>query len=182
MRTVALCLLSAAIAFSAAVPDTVRQSPAFSIQRIGNAPIDVNHYHGKIVALAFISTTCPHCQHLTEVLNTIEKEYTPRGVQFLECAFNPDAQSSLPQFIQQFHPAFPVGYADRGSVLAYLQYSILDTKPVYVPHMVFLDRRGMIRGDYPGESDFFQNPDASIRNELNQLLKPAAAATHRKKR
>jgi len=58
-------------------------------------------------------------------------------------------------------------------VMSYLQRSILDTRPLYVPHMVFLDRRGMIRADYPGESDFFKDQATNIRAELEKLLKEA---------
>jgi hypothetical protein len=38
--------------------------------------------------------------------------------------------------------------------------------------MVFLDRRGIIRADYAGESDFFKDPATSVRAELEKLLKP----------
>ena len=62
----------------------------------------------------------------------------------------------------------------RATAMTYLQRSILETKPLYVPHMVFLDRRGIIRADYPGESDFFKDPATNIRAELEKLLKPAA--------
>jgi hypothetical protein len=39
--------------------------------------------------------------------------------------------------------------------------------------MVFLDRRGIIQADYPGESDFMKDPGTNIRTELEKLLKPA---------
>ena len=147
-----------------------RPSPAFEIQRSGKPPLPLKAFRGKIVALAFIDTNCPHCQELTKTLVPIAHEYAPRGVQFLECAFNGDARSSVSGFITRFAPPFPVGWSDRAPVMSYLQYSILDPRPVYVLHMVFIDQRGTIRGDFPGESDFFKNPEANIRAELNKLL------------
>jgi hypothetical protein len=43
-----------------------------------------------------------------------------------------------------------------------------------VPHLVFLNRRGIIQADYPGESDFMKDPATNIRAELEKLLKPPA--------
>ncbi len=141
------------------------------MQRTGAPQLSLSRYRGKVVALAFIQTTCPHCQDLTTILSPIARDYAPRGVQVLECAFNVNAAALVPEFIGRFRPAFPVGWADLAAVQAYLQYTIFDKRPLYVPHMVFLDRRGIIRGDFPGESDFFLKPDANIRAELDKLLK-----------
>ena len=128
------------------------------------------------MVLAFIDTHCPHCQKLTNLLNELSPKYALRGVQVLECAFNDDAKDSVAEFKTQFHPTFPVGYSNRAAVMAYLQISILDPHPLYVPHMVFLDRRGMIRADIAGESDFMKQPEVNIPAELEKLLRPAAAS------
>lgn len=178
MRIALPALLCATAAFTLAAGDAARPSPAFSILRVGQPappPLRLSQYRGKVVALAFIHTTCTHCQDLTAVLKPIAKDYAPRGVQFLECAFNENVQNLLPEFIQRFQPPFPVGWNNNLAVMSYLQHSIIDQRPFYVPHMVFLDRQGVIRGDYPGEDQFFRNPDANIRVELDRLLKPAAA-------
>jgi len=140
---------------------------------------------GKIVALALINTGCPHCQALTTTaLNPLSKEYAAKGVQFVECAFNPTADKDVPGFVQQFQPAFPVGYSTDPAVRAFLGYSATDGRLSYVPHMVFLDAKGMIRDDFPAADAFFQNPETSIRAELNKLLAlkapPAAAAVKKK--
>jgi thiol-disulfide isomerase/thioredoxin len=178
MRPALFSLFGAAALFTASAADPVRPAPPFTITRIGDPPVKVSQYKGKVVALAFIYTTCPHCQHLTTLLNQVAKDYAARGVQVLECAFNDDAIPTMPEFLQQFNPHFPVGYATRASVMSYLQISILDSRPLYVPHMVFIDRAGMIRGDYPGEAPFFQDPDVNVRKELDKMLKSAPAATH----
>jgi thiol-disulfide isomerase/thioredoxin len=178
MRTAILASLCLAVAVSASAGEVPRTPPPFSIQRVGDSPLPLSKYRGKVVAVAFISTTCPHCQNLTQVLSRIYNDYESRGVEIVECAFNSDVSlpTAVPAFIKQFDPPFPVGYADRGAVLAYLQYSVIETKPVYVPHMVFLDRAGVIRGDFPGEDPFLESgdPDKNIRAELDKLLKPAA--------
>ena len=170
-------MLGAAAIFAAAGAEPARPSPPFSIQRLNEPALPLSRYRGKVVALAFISTTCPHCQALTGELNRISRDYALRGVQVLECAFNDDAVQTLPNFLGQFQPAFPVGWNNRAAVMSYLQYSIIDARPLYVPHMVFLDRGGVIRGDYPGESPFFTNAAANIRAELEKLLKAPVASS-----
>jgi thiol-disulfide isomerase/thioredoxin len=174
MRTatpVFLCALSALTAMAAGPP---RPSPPLAIERLGAPPVQLSQYRGKVVALALISTTCPHCQELTGLLVSLSREYSLRGVQFLECAFNDEAKQNMPGFLQQFQPPFPVGWTSHAAAMAYLQRTLLDTRPLYVPHMVFLDRRGIIRADYPGESDFMKDPATNIRAELEKLLKPPA--------
>jgi thiol-disulfide isomerase/thioredoxin len=179
MRTAILALFCTTAAWVALADELPRPTPAFTILRSGAPPIQLSQYHGKLVVLAFIHTTCPHCQALTGTLGPIARDYTPKNVQFVECAFNTNADQLVPQFIQQFQPAFPVGWSSDPAVRAFLQYSAMDTRMFYVPHMVFLDANGMIRSDYPGESPFFQNPDTNIRAELDKLLKAGAAtASH----
>ena len=163
--------MGAVLAVAAVAADIPRPSPPFTIQRAGAAPIQLSQYRGKIVALAFIHTTCSHCQDFTTILNVLAKEYTPRGVQFLECAFNDDALATLPEFLQRFKPAYPVGYSSNAAVLQYLQRTILDPRPVYVPRVVFLDRAGMIRVDIAGEDNFFKNAEAGMRVQLEKMLK-----------
>jgi thiol-disulfide isomerase/thioredoxin len=163
--------MTALIAIAAETP---RPSPPLTIERLGAPSVELSQYRGKVVALAFIFTTCSHCQDLTKTLGPLSREYALRGVQVLECAFNDDAKQTMPQFLQQLQPPFPVGFTNRAAAMAYLQRSVLDTRPLYVPHMVFLDRRGIIQADYPGESDFMKDPATNIRAELEKLLKPAA--------
>jgi thiol-disulfide isomerase/thioredoxin len=155
--------------------DIGKPSPPLQLQQLHGAAIDINQYKGKVVALAFIDTTCPHCQHLTMLLNDISKQYLNKPVQFAACAFNDGAQLALPKFIEQFQPKFPVGYCTRDVVIKYLSYPVL--QPLYVPHMVFLDKRGVVRGDYVGESDFMSHPDVRIPAELDQLLKGGTAVS-----
>lgn len=167
-------LLAALLICSAPVfAQAPKASPAkpFAIERPGATPISLAEYRGKVVMLVFISTGCSHCQDFTRSLIPIAGEYAPRGVQFLECAVNGDAATSVPAFVEQFHPPFPVGFSTQSEVDNYLKRSFMMT--FYVPHAVFLDRSGKIVDDYPGESDFMKNPATNTRAELDKLLAPA---------
>jgi thiol-disulfide isomerase/thioredoxin len=78
------------------------------MSRRGGPSLALSQYKGKVVALAFISTTCPHCQDLTTILNGIAHDYSLRGVQVLKCAFNDDAERTMAGFLDRFKPPFPV--------------------------------------------------------------------------
>jgi len=171
--SVAVAVLAGASGFAA---ETARPSPPFEIQRVNQSALRVSQYRGKIVALAFIDTNCLHCQKLTATLNAIARDYAARGVVVLECAFNDGARFDVAEFQQRFDPQFPVGWNTRAAVMSYLQYNLLDPRPLYVPHMVFIDRAGAIRADYPGENVFFRDPDINIRAALDKLLRAPAAA------
>jgi hypothetical protein len=88
-------------------------------------------------------------------------------------------QRLLPEFIQQFKPNFPVGIASPDSVYGYLQLSFMQRN--YVPDMVFLDRKGVIRAQYAGTDAFFQNERTNIRAKFDELLKEPGAAAPQKK-
>lgn len=135
----------------------------------------LSQYAGKVVCLAFILTTCPHCQHTTQLLSGIQTEYASRGVQIIAAAFNPDAPQLVPAFITQFKPTFPVGFAARDAVFEYEQASL--AKPNYVPELIFIDRHRMIRAQYSGSDDFFKDQEKNIRAMLDTLVKEPAGKT-----
>jgi thiol-disulfide isomerase/thioredoxin len=166
-------LLTGLAAYAQQVP---RPAGEFAIKMPNGQITLLSQYAGKVVALVFISTTCPHCQHTTQLLSGLQNEYGPRGVQFLAAAFNPDAEQLVPGFIAQFRPTFPVGSADRDSVLEYEQASL--AKPNFVPELIFIDRGRVIRAQHNGGDDFFKEQEKNIREMLDTLLKEPVKSAH----
>jgi peroxiredoxin len=158
-------------AWSAEVP---RPSPPFTIVRKGAPNIELKQYRGKVVALAFIFTTCPHCQNLTRSWNALAREFAGKDVQFLECAFNADAEATLPEFLALFQPPYPVGWSYQAPVRSYLNVGMMDGH-FMVPHLVFLDRGGVIRLEVNAQDDFLKDTDGNVRRELQRLLGMAGA-------
>jgi thiol-disulfide isomerase/thioredoxin len=185
MRTLACVLLVAVLGIPSGVAQTsptslkkaaaaapARKPPAFSLLRPGAAPLPLSQYRGKVVALIFISTVCSHCQDFTKAINPIARKYAARGVQFVECAVNDAADVGLKQFITQFQPAFPVGWGTQEAMMSFLGVTPLDDPNArYVPHMVLLDRAGLMRGDFSPGSDFYKDPTVSVPAALDKLLK-----------
>jgi peroxiredoxin len=157
---------------SATVP---RPSPEYVIKLTTGQQLLLSQYRGNVVALAFVSTTCPHCKTTTQFLEQLHKQYGSRGFQPIAVAFNPMAVMLVPDFAKQLGLTFPVGYDARDPVFEYLQRSpMLRT---FVPIMVFIDRNGTIRGQYLGDDKFFTaNQDKNIRTIVEQLLKEPAGS------
>src|ERR1700677_715564 len=117
---VAIVCLITITAGAAVVP---RKAAELQIQMNGAKPIELSQYRGRPVVLAFILTTCSHCQFTTGLLVKLQTEFVAKGLQVIECAVNDGAAADVPNFIQRFHPNFPVGYStDQMGVLSFLQH------------------------------------------------------------
>jgi len=98
----------------------------------------------------------------------------------LSGAVNDDA--NIPDFVQQFKPAFPVGTAKTQAALQYMQWPP-DKRPL-VPFMAFIDRKGMIRAQVTGVDGEFFGPqeEKNIRERVEKLLaEPNAVKSKPKK-
>lgn len=167
----ALALVFVGLASAQQVP---RPAGEFAISMVNGKQILLSQYSGKVVLLAFMFTTCPHCQHTSQILSGIQNEYSSQGLHIVGAFFNDNAAQLIPGFVTQFQPAFPVGYATRDQVNEYLQHA--PGKPTYVPELVFIDRNRQIRGQFTGTDDFFKDQEKNIRAMVEMLLKEPATA------
>jgi len=176
-RTLLLGL--AAFAAMASAIDLPRPAPDLAINTVDGPPIQVSQYKGKVVVLAFILTTCPHCQKTVGYLTAIQKEYGPRGVQVLASAIDDMGKLNVPDFVKRFQPSFPVGFNTQDEADGVLQNPVIYR--LYVPQLLFIDRQGIIRAQHGGDDKFFgDGQDQHIRDEIDALLKESPAA-HRKR-
>ena len=60
--------------------DVPRPSPDFAVNLNDGRQIHLSQYKGKVVVLAFILTTCPHCQFTSQMLTKLQQEYGAAGV------------------------------------------------------------------------------------------------------
>jgi peroxiredoxin len=169
MKTLMTFVLAAA-SVTTAMADGLRTAPEFVINMTDGSQKLLSSYKGKPICLAFFFTTCPHCQDMAKMLSSqIVPEYTPKGVQFLAAAFNDEeAKTGTPQFVANYVKGYPMGWAERGSVLEFLQVSIMT--PLYVPIMVFIDRNGKVQDQYIGDPTFLKDPPKNVRAELDKIL------------
>ena len=150
--------------------DLPRKAPDFTIALTNGQKVSLSSYKGKVVAMCFILTGCPHCQQTIGYLVKDQAEYGPRGFQVLASAINQDAQAALPGFINSFHTTFPVGFSDALMSLEFMQHP-----PARVPHMpllAFIDRKGMVRAQHEGEEEAFfgDRQEQNLRAQIEALL------------
>jgi thiol-disulfide isomerase/thioredoxin len=181
MRISALILIGLFTASPLPAASTPRPAPELSIQRFQAAPIPLSQFRGKVVALAFIHTTCSHCQDLTRILNVIQKDYAARNVQVVAVAFEEGVTNNYPMYLKALQPNFTTGITTEAEVKRFIKWDDKRDGILMIPYMLFIDAGGTIRGDFNGKDGFFGESDKRIRAELDKVLKPAAKPAAKKK-
>ncbi len=157
-----------------AIPPVPRPAGEFVIPMPDGTQKLLTSFRGKVVCLAFISTTCPHCQHASQVLTKLYQEYGSKGFQPLAVAFNPMAKMLVPDFVKSLNVAFPVGAAESDAVFQYLGISPLERS--VVPQLLWIDRQGEIRSQTPAMGDEKMLGEPYWRSMIEALIKEPAAA------
>jgi len=167
------------VASSAQLP---RPASDLTINLNGGKRLGLSTYKGKPLVLAFILTTCSHCQATTGLLSKLQAEYGPRGLQVVESAIDQGGEAFVPRFIQTFNPPFPVGFNDYTVAEAFTQHPPM--KIMSMPVVVFIDRQGNIVAQYEGADPEMAAgvQEQTLRAQIEKLLKPAAATTAKKKK
>jgi peroxiredoxin len=152
-----------------------RAAPEFTINLPGGKPMLLSQYKGKAVALIFILTYCPHCQKIVSFLSQDQNRYGARGFQVVASAIEDGAAAALPGFVKKFNPPFPVGSNARVPVLDFLQHPM--AARLIMPQLVFIDRQGMIREQYAGDSTFLDETkaDQNLQAKIEELLAEGSA-------
>jgi thiol-disulfide isomerase/thioredoxin len=153
-----------------------RPAPELAIHLPGGKQVLVSEAKGKVVALAFILTYCPHCQKTVRLLSALQNEYGPQGFQAYGSAIEDMASTALPDFLKRFSPSFPVGYNDRHVALEYLQHPPM--LRLLMPQLAFVDRKGQIRAQYSGDDQFMAEAalERNLRKQIEALLAEPAPA------
>jgi thiol-disulfide isomerase/thioredoxin len=179
-------LFTSGLAVQAAAP-VPRPSKEFTIILPSGKQQLLSSYRGKVVMLACMFTTCPHCQALSKVITKLQKDLGPKGFQAVGAFFNEEVNTPnagvnaqvTANFVNQFEVGFPVGYAPQASVMSYLGLS--DIERWVVPQVVIIDRKGVIRAQSASQGTADLQTEAYLRKYLGELLdeggaKPAGPA------
>lgn len=171
-----LVLLSAAVA-ALADPPIPRPSPELKVALTTGDEFRLSALRGKVVALEFIYTTCPHCQHTSQLLDKLVREYESRGFRAVAVAFNEGAELRAPEFVAEFEIGFPVGVCTYNKFFEYLG---VPPRAVTLPQLFFIDRKGAIRASLPGDDPFFAHDEANMRAMIERLLEEPAPKQSRR--
>jgi peroxiredoxin len=168
MRYVFGLLVSAALLFAAGELSG-RRAPGFSLPDLHGQQHDLQDYHGKVVLVDIIQTTCPHCQLLADVLGKVEAKYGSK-VAVLSITIPPDNQNAVAHFVAAHSIAYPVLF-DCGQVSASYLKATPQNPKVNVPHLFLIDGQGVIRNDFGYEfntRNIFEGEGLDL--EIDRLL------------
>ncbi len=169
-------LILAGLCWGAGGANTIRKAPELAFTVPGQGPKLLSQYRGKVVALEFILTTCPHCQAAVPVMGKFQEEYGNRGFQALDVAINGlddgrgphDADLLVAAFARTFRAEFPVGWVPRDQMVTFLGFSMADR--MVVPQLVLIDRKGYIHYQTPPLGDENSMKEETIRQRIEELL------------
>jgi peroxiredoxin len=169
----------------AAVAQTPRPSGELVFHTTDGKQFLLSQHRGKVVLVAFVLTTCPHCQETSRLMAKLAQEYGPRGFQPLALAFDENAAARVPEFVASNRLTFPVGFSPREPVLDFLKYPVSQWTRLMVPQLAFIDRKGTVRVQSNVNSSdglaLESNMRANIETLLNDGGKKAPAASSAKK-
>lgn len=160
-----LTLASASFSQDTLAP-AIRKAPEVAYTIPGQGQKLLSQYRGKVVALEFIYTTCPHCQAASHVMSRFQNEFGSKGFQALDIAFNDNSDLLVSNFAKEQQTQFPVGWTTRDQVLSFLGLSAVER--FVVPQLILIDREGMIHYQTPplGDEDSYKEDVIQKRIEL----------------
>jgi thiol-disulfide isomerase/thioredoxin len=175
-------LLVSTIALQAAAP-VPRPTKEFTIILPSGQQKLLSSYRGKVVMMACMFTTCPHCQALSKIITKLQKDLGPKGFQAVGAVFNDEVNTPnagvnaqvTGNFVNQFEVGFPVGYAAQASVISYLGLSEIELWRV--PQVVIIDRKGVIRAQSAAGGTTELQTETYLRKFLGELLDEGKSAT-----
>ena len=154
--------------------DIPRPAVMMSFQAPGGKAIDLRAYRGKVVALEFLLTTCPHCQDCSRMLQRLQTDFGPKGFQAVGAAVNDIA--AVPEFVKNFALKFPVGFASRDQLTEFLQHPVLER--LTFPQLVIVDRKGVVRFQQTGFRG--DEEEKELRPRIEAMLNERAVMPRRR--
>jgi peroxiredoxin len=156
----------ATMLFAAQIP---RPAPELTFSLPGGKQMNLSSFKGKVVALEFLLTTCPHCKKCSSSMQRVYEKLGNRGFQPVGVAINDRALDLVPGFINELQLTFPVGASAHNKAVDFLQHPVMLT--LMMPQLVIIDKKGSIRAQYAGTDDFFKNEDENLEKVVEPLLK-----------
>jgi peroxiredoxin len=161
----ALALLAGGVAMAQVT--LPRPAPEFQIVEATGHTVKLSSYRGDVVLLAFVVTSCPHCQAASKEFEKLKTEFGPRGFRVAEVAF--DENSDVIGYTKRLGITFPVGRGNRTDVRNFL--GIRQDARIGTPQVVLIDRTGMIRAQSaPEGSPVLQSADV-LQGLIGTLLR-----------
>ena len=169
-------ILSLTLTAALTAGEVPRPAPALKFTTIDGQSMSLAELKGKVVAVMFFQTTCPHCQKTTQILNPIYSRLRAKGLEVLGLAINKSAATDIEEFRRKYGANFPLTISSRYETTRFAGLSVMSR--FYVPYMFFIDRKGVIRFEHGGgDKAFYSDQAGNIQSELETLLAEAPGKT-----
>jgi AhpC/TSA family len=139
------------------------------ISQAGGKKLDLKQYRGKALVLTLIATTCAHCAEVLDLLKILQREESAHGLQVVAAAGDSNAAVLIGSYAAAHKPNFPLGYVDQPQLMKLANLTPKD-RP-FVPILLFVDAKGMVRVQMFGNDPLLQKPERIIRSTVRELLK-----------
>ena len=114
---IATCILVALVSALGLVAGEVpREAPALQLKTTDGKVVSLADLKGKVVAVLWISTDCPHCQDTCESLAPIYSELSGQGFEIMGMAVNPRAPGNIDAFKRKHGVQFPLAALGLGAL------------------------------------------------------------------
>jgi thiol-disulfide isomerase/thioredoxin len=134
------------VATTADAPAVPTHRPSFSLVDLDGKQRSSDEYAGKAVLFNFWATWCAPCRREIPMLNALQAEYGPRGLQVLGIAM--DTPENIALYRKELNIEYPSLQGELEAVAVGRQFGL----DLYaLPISVFTDKEGRILGVHMGE-------------------------------
>lgn len=135
-----------------------KEMPSFSLMDMSGKTVSQDTFRGKVLLINFWATWCAPCKVEMPSLNNLFRRLRDRGLMVLAISVD-DSDEAVHKFLKETPLDFPV--------LRDPQIDVSMKYKVYAYPTTFLvDKRGLIKKNYMGESDWLDDEIVKIIEEL----------------
>jgi peroxiredoxin len=176
MRIFRCILIALGFTVAAIAGNVPRAAPSLELKTTQGKTVSLQGLKGKVVAVLWLSTDCPHCQETCEELGPVYQELSEQGLEIMGMAVNPNAPGNIAAFKTKHKVEFPIGVATRSDWMRFADLSVMAR--AYVPYMMLVDRNGVIRYEHRGrDHEFWHDQLNNLRKEFDELLAESTGAS-----
>jgi peroxiredoxin len=122
------------------------RAPGFSLPDGTYRYHDPQDYHGRILIIEFMQTSCPHCAAFSKVLEEVTAKYAGK-VSVISIVNPPDTPDKVRQFAMANKISTPILF-DCGQIAAsYVHWQPGKSSGFDIPRVFIIDAAGVIRRD-----------------------------------
>jgi|WetSurMetagenome_2_1015567.scaffolds.fasta_scaffold132861_2 peroxiredoxin len=148
-----------------------KPGPLFILPTYDGKVVKSSTLKGKVILLEFFQTWCPDCQKSAPVLQSLYQKYKDQGFVVVGISHDKEREKAVEPFVKKYNLGYPVCLGDLSIAINYISGFSPEKPSFRIPYLVFIDRTGMIVGQY----EEGKNPEATdppfIEKEIQRLLK-----------